>query len=169
MPSSRPPIRRRRKNAWPTVIAAVATTVPSTTPPIPSGPYSAADTAMLISSVTPASAVGVHGLWRLKNVRVSSRLKPENGRLNENQNSASAVWLVDSASNVAALVDEPRDRLGEHERDRGGRDQQQRDLARCRCACVRRSPSKSWRATSRLSVGNSTVATATVNMPWGSM
>ena len=54
---------------------------------------------MLITSVTPASAVGVHGRCRLKNVRVSSRLKPENGRLKLNQNSASAVCWVDSASN----------------------------------------------------------------------
>jgi hypothetical protein len=53
----------------------------------------------LIVSVTPARAVGVQGFWRLKNVRVRRRLKPENGRLNENQNSASATCLVDSASN----------------------------------------------------------------------
>ena len=75
------------------------TTVPSTTPPIPSGSYSAADTATLTSSVTPASAVGVHGRWRLKNVRVSSRLKPENGSEKLNQKSASLVRRVDSASN----------------------------------------------------------------------
>ena len=54
-------MRRRRKNAWPTVIAAVDATVPSTMPPIPIGPYSAADTRALITSVMPASAVGVHG------------------------------------------------------------------------------------------------------------
>ena len=54
---------------------------------------------MLIASVTPASAVGVHGRWRLKKVRVSSRLKPLKGRLKQNQNSASATWSVDCASN----------------------------------------------------------------------
>ena len=35
--------------------------------------------------------------------------------------------------------------------------------------CSRRRPSQSCRATRRLSCGNSTVATATLNMPWGSM
>jgi hypothetical protein len=53
----------------------------------------------LIASVTPARAVGVHGFWRLKNVRVSSRLKPLKGSENENQNRASATWSVDCASN----------------------------------------------------------------------
>ncbi len=36
-------------------------------------------------------------------------------------------------------------------------------------APVRRSPSRSCLATSLLIVGNSTVATATENIPWGSM
>ncbi len=47
-------------------MAALATAVPITTPAIPNGPYSAPDTPALMTSVTPASAVGVHGAWRLK-------------------------------------------------------------------------------------------------------
>ena len=43
--------------------------------------------------------VGTHGFWSEKNVRVSSRFQPENGRLKANQNSACAVSLVDSALN----------------------------------------------------------------------
>jgi hypothetical protein len=35
-----------------------------------------------------ASAVGSHGRCNEKKVRVSSRLTPENGRLNENHSSA---------------------------------------------------------------------------------
>ena len=56
-------------------------------------------------------------------------MKPLNGRLIANQNSASAVSAVDSGVELAALVHEPHDRLGEHEHRRPGRDQQQRDLA----------------------------------------
>ena len=42
-----------------------------------------------------ASAVGIHGRCREKNVRVSSRLAPAKGRLNENQNSARETWSVE--------------------------------------------------------------------------
>ena len=61
--------------------------------------YSAADTPALMSSVTPASAVGTHGRWSEKNVRVSSRFAPENGIENENQNSASVTASVDAGPN----------------------------------------------------------------------
>ena len=46
-----------------------------------------------MTSDTPASAVGSHGRWSEKNVRVSSRFAPENGSENENQNSASRHLL----------------------------------------------------------------------------
>ncbi len=142
--------------------------MPSTTPPIPIGPYSAPDTAALIASVTPASAVGVHGLWSEKNVRVSSRLKPLNGSENENQNSASDTCWVDSASNSprsytscvigsASAIVAAADGISSSA------------IWRIPLPCVSRSPAMSLRATSRDSAGNSTVATATENMPWGSM
>ena len=98
-----------------------------TTPAIPSGSYSAADTPALISSVTPASAVGTHGRWSEKNVRVSSRLAPENGIENENQNSASRHRVGRRRAELAALVDEARERLREHRGPDRGRDQEQRD------------------------------------------
>jgi hypothetical protein len=44
-----------------------------------------------------------------------------------------------------------------------------RKIWRVPVAIVARSPSRSRRAAKRLSVGNSTVATATENIPWGSM
>ena len=40
--------------------------------------------------------VVIHGRWRLKNVRVRSRLTPENGSENENQNSALETSSVDA-------------------------------------------------------------------------
>ena len=40
-----------------------------------------------------------HGRWSEKNVRVSSRLAPEKGSENENQNSASATSSVEPAPN----------------------------------------------------------------------
>ena len=45
-----------------------------------------------------ASRVGSHGRWRLKKLRVSSSVMPENGSENANQNSASLTWRVESAS-----------------------------------------------------------------------
>ena len=59
-------------------------------------------------------------------MRVSSRFAPANGRLKENQNSASATTSVSLRSEVAALVDQPGDRLGERERGRGARDQRRK-------------------------------------------
>ena len=52
----------------------------------------------MIASEPTASVVGAHGLCSEKNPRVSIRTKPLNGRLKANQNSASAVSSVDSAS-----------------------------------------------------------------------
>jgi hypothetical protein len=67
-------------------------------PPIPSGLYSASETAALTSSDQTASCVGSHGRWSEKKLRVSSSVMPENGSENANQNSASLTWRVDSAS-----------------------------------------------------------------------
>ena len=83
---------------------------------------------MSTTTLIAASLVGIHGRWSAKNVRVSSRLTPLNGRLKENQNSASETRSVECGPN-AVLVDQPRDRRGEHQRDRRRRDQQQEDLA----------------------------------------
>ena len=46
-----------------------------------------------------ASRVGIHGRCTAKNVRVSSRLSPPNGRLNANQNSATDTRWVEWAPN----------------------------------------------------------------------
>ena len=161
-------MRRRRKYACPTVIAAVETTVPSTMPPMPIGPYSAAETAALINSVTPASAVGVHGFWSEKNVRVSSRLNPEKGSEKENQNSASETRRVDSASKsprwyTSRVIGSDSAIVTAAEGISSSA------IWRMPLAWVARRPSQSCRATSRESAGNSTVATATENMPCGSM
>ena len=48
----------------------------------------------------PASAVGNHGRWSEKNVRVSSRLAPLNGSEKLNQNSASETSSVEAAPNA---------------------------------------------------------------------
>ena len=75
-----------------------------------------------------ASAVGNHGRWSEKNVRVSSRFAPANGRLKrEPEQRRRTTSSVDGGAERAALVDEPRDRLGERERRRRARDQQQED------------------------------------------
>jgi hypothetical protein len=66
----------------------VETPVPMTMPAIPKGLYRAIDTPRLTLRFRPASAVVIHGLWRLKKVRVSSRFTPLKGSENENQKSA---------------------------------------------------------------------------------
>ena len=66
----------------------LAAAVPITSPAIPSGLYSAMLTIASTTMFIAASLVGIHGRLSAKNVRVSSRLSPANGRLNENQNSA---------------------------------------------------------------------------------
>ena len=123
---------------------------------------------MLMTSVTPASAVGVHGRWRLKNVLVSSRLKPLKGRLKRNQNSASATWSVDSASNSPRSY--TRRVIGSGSTIvTAAAGISSSAIWRMPLPWVALRPSQSWRATRRLSAGNSTVATATLNMPCGSM
>ena len=85
-----------------------------------------------------------------------------------NAASAPATTGVWAGVPVAALVEQPDDRLGEHGADDRGRREQQRDLAdpvRDRVGEARRSP----RDASRESVGKSTVAIATENIPCGSM
>ena len=69
---------------------------------------------------------------------------------------------------AAVLVDQAGDRHGQHRQQRRRRDQQQVDLAD---AVAQRAPHarRIAGAAMRLSVGNSTVATATLKMPWGSM
>ena len=83
----------------------------------------------MIASEPTASVVGTHGRWSEKNPRVSISTKPLNGRLNANQNSASAVSSRRLRRPLAALVDEPHHRLAQHQHRRAGGDQQQRDLA----------------------------------------
>ena len=95
-------------------MTALAAAVPITSPAIPSGLYSARLTITSTTMFRPASPVGIHGRRRAKNVRVSSRLMPPNGRLTANQNSAVATRLVECGGELAALVDEPRDRRRQH-------------------------------------------------------
>ena len=51
----------------------------------------------MIASEPTARVVGTHGRWSEKKPRVSISTQPLNGRLNANQNSASAVSRVDFA------------------------------------------------------------------------
>ena len=97
-------------------------------------------------------------------MRVSSRFAPANGSENENQNSASDTASVDAGVELAALVDEPRDRLREHERRRRGRDQQQRDLPHAGAARAAQAVEVAAGGEAADSAGNSTVATATENI-----
>ena len=124
---------------------------------------------MLTSSDRPASAVGNHGRWSEKNVRVSSRLAPLNGSEKLNQNSASAHLVGRGGAELPALVDEPGQRLGQHGGEERGGDQQQRDLADAVAAGGAQARRSRGGRRSGDSVGKSTVATATLKMPWGSM
>ena len=102
-------------------------------------------------------------------MRVSIRLAPLNGSEKLNQNSASETSSVELGAERAALVDEPGQRLREHGGEDGGGDQQQRDLADAVarwCGAARRGRRA---RRSGESVGNRTVATATLKMPCGSM
>jgi hypothetical protein len=81
-------------------MAKVDTTVPTTMPAMPNGPANAIDTATFTTSTMPDRRVTSQGRWRLKNVRVSSRLTPENGSENENHSSAVETSSVDAASNA---------------------------------------------------------------------
>ena len=96
-----------------------------TMPAIPSGLYSATADDEVDDEVDRAPASWQPRPLQAKNVRVSSRLTPLNGRLKENQNSASDDEVGRVRAERAALVDQARDRLGEHERERRRRDQQQ--------------------------------------------
>ena len=64
-------------------------------PAMPSRLYSASETTMSTTMLTVASLVGIHGRRTAKNVRVSSRLAPANGRLIANQTSAIDVRWVE--------------------------------------------------------------------------
>ena len=90
----------RSRRACSRVIANVDTTVPITMPAIPNGPASAIDTATFTTRTIPDRRVTSHGRCRLKNVRVSSRLTPENGSENENHSSAVDTSSVDAALNA---------------------------------------------------------------------
>ena len=74
-----------------------AATVPITSPAIPSGLYRANETIRSTTMLIAASLVGIHGRLSAKNVRLSSRLTPANGRLNANQNSAVEARCVEYA------------------------------------------------------------------------
>ena len=78
---------------------------------------------------TPARAVVAHGFWRLKNVRENSRLTPWNGSEIDHQTIAVFTSSVACGVELAALVDQPGDRLGQHRHQHRARDQQQADLA----------------------------------------
>ena len=116
-----------------------------------------------------ARRVGIHGRCTAKNVRVSSRFRPPNGRLNANQNSAIETRCVDCAVKWPRWKSSRTIGFGEHHQERRRGDQQQVDLAHPDADARGASRSTSRLAAMRLSVGNSTVATATLNSPWGSM
>src|SRR6266511_4383754 len=57
----------------------------------------------VIARLTPEIAVGTHGRWRLKKVRVRSRNRPLKGSENANQNSAVATRSVSAAILVLSV------------------------------------------------------------------
>ena len=126
-------------------------------------------TMMSTTMLIAASLVGIHGRWSAKKVRVSSRLSPAKGRLKANQNSAERDQVRRAGAEVAVLEDEPGDRRGEHDHQRRRRDQQQVDLAHPVAERAAHLAGVARGRPCRLRVGNSTVATATLNTPWGSM
>ncbi len=77
-----------------------AAAVPMTSPEMPAGRYSATLTRTSTSMFSAASWVGIQGRCSAKKHRVSNRLMPANGRLNENQNNAFATRWVESEWNV---------------------------------------------------------------------
>ena len=100
-------------------------------------------------------------------MRENSRLIPWNGSEIAHQTIASDTRSVASGVELAALVDEPRDRLGEHRHHHRARDQQQA-IWRTPLAIVRRRSSRAPRAAKRASVGNRIVAIEIENSPCGS-
>ena len=123
-----PPSSVRRIQPWATVITSVPATVPITMPAMPNGSYSARATSALTTRLAPASAVVAHARWRLKKVRENSRLTPWNGSEIDHQTSAVVTRSVASRPELAALVEQARDRLREHGHQHGAGDEQQADL-----------------------------------------
>ena len=125
-------------------------------------------TTMSTIMLSAARRVGIQGLCTAKKVRVSSRLRPANGRLKANQKSATETRCVECgvklprwktsrvigvASTIISAAEGIRSRL----------------IWRMPLPRVRRISAGARRAASRLRVGNSTVATATLKIPCGSM
>ncbi len=114
--------------------------------------------------LTAARRVGIHGRWTAKKVLVSSRLMPPKGRLKANQNSATETMWVECE------VKFPR---WNRSRTIGVASTIMNAAAGINRRLIWRMPIPSarriaatWRpAAIRESVGNSTVATATLNSP----
>ena len=68
----------------------------------------------------------------LKNARLSSSIAPLNASPSENAARHEATTAVLVRREAAVLVEQPHDRRRERRADRGGRDQQERDLAQAR-------------------------------------
>ena len=86
----------------------------------------------------------------------------------QNAASAAATTGVWSRRELAALVEQPHDRLGEHGGGDARRHEQEGDLAHADGHGAAEAVHVT-RAASREMAGNSTVATATENIPCGSM
>ena len=127
--------------------------------------------AVLSTRLPSATTVGSQIGCSEKNARLSSSITPLKASPSEKAASASADdrRLV-RAVEGAALVEQAHDAARRARRRRRSRARAGTRSAACRWPTrVARKPRMSPRATSRESVGKSTVATATENMPCGSM
>ena len=104
-----------------------------------------------------------------RSARFSISIAPLKARPSENAARQAATTVVCEAREVAALVDDPDDRLGEDGADDARGDQQERDLAQAAPRPSSGSRRSRARVASRASDGKSTVATATENIPCGKM
>ena len=125
-------------------------------------------TTMSTTMFIAARRVGIHGRCTAKNVRVSSRFSPPNGRLKANQNSATETMCVECGLNSPRWNSSRTIGLGSTIMNAAA-GISSRLIWRMPMPTARRIAATSRLAAMRLSVGNSTVATATLNRPCGSM
>ena len=125
-------------------------------------------TMMSTTMLIAARRVGIHGRCTAKNARVSSRLRPPNGRLNANQKSAIETmcvecvpkcprWKSSRTIGVASTIMNTDAGIS------------RRLIWRMPIPTARLIADTSRPAAIRLRVGNRTVATATLKSPCGSM
>ena len=160
---------RRRRSCSPVITAFAATRADDQAGDARAACRGRSLTMMSTTMFSAARRVGIHGRCTAKKVRVSSRLMPAERQAEGEPEERDRDEVRRLGVELAALEEQPHDRCREHDQERRRGDQQQVDLAHAdpdaRGACR----ATSRLAAMRLSVGNSTVATATLNSPCGSM